>query len=226
MSELLRSVQASINAAAHSASMFFAQMADSVRQFTARHHHSSLRSTSVPPTMKTAFMGADPGASGGVALLRGDNVLLFKMPDSEIGLWRMMVTLVEESLARGFNVVALVEKVGGYIPTRPGTKGGIGGGQPGSAMFKFGAAYGMLRMALTAVQIKWADIAPATWQRQIGIDPRGKKEAKHVWKGRLKTKAQELFPSSKVILATADALLLAECCRRVDSTVWQGKHKP
>lgn len=177
-----------------------------------------------PVKSRMAHIGADPGASGGLALLRGEEVLVFKMPDTEFGLWRMIITIMEESRARGYELVALLEKVGGYIPTRPGQKGGIGGGQPGSAMFKFGSAYGALRMALTAAGVKFGDVVPTVWQRQIGIDPRGKKEAKHVWKGRLKEKAQELFPSVKVLLATADALLLAECCRRVDASVWRGKH--
>jgi hypothetical protein len=81
-------------------------------------------------------------------------------------------------------------------------------------MFNFGANYGALRMALTAAGIPFEEVVPGVWQRGLNIPPRKKTEGKTAWKNRLKAKAQQLFPSVKITLATADALLIAEFCRR------------
>ena len=81
-------------------------------------------------------------------------------------------------------------------------------------MFKFGMSYGGLRMALTAAQIPFESATPQNWQKSLGIGKKGKTETRTSFKNRLKAKAQQLFPNLKVTLATSDALLLAEYCRR------------
>jgi hypothetical protein len=105
---------------------------------------------------------------------------------------------------------AVIEKVGGYI----------GKPQPGSAMFKFGMSYGGLRMALIAAGISFLEVTPQQWQKTLGVSTKKKNETKGKFKNRLKALAQQIFPSVKVTLATADALLLAEYARRLRS----GKH--
>jgi hypothetical protein len=86
-------------------------------------------------------------------------------------------------------------------------------------MFTFGQNYGSLRMLLVASKIPFLSVAPVTWQSALGVSPRDKrgedKESDSQFKTRLKTHAKGLFPAlSTLTKATADALLLAEFCRR------------
>lgn len=151
-------------------------------------------------TLKTVptYMGVDPGGSGGVAVICGKEITIKSMPDTEQDVWNWI---------RGFQTVGLfatIEKVGGFI----------GKNQPGSAMFKFGQSYGSLRMALIAASIPFEEVVPQTWQKGLSIPKKTDKESKTQWKNRLKAKAQQLFPKEKITLATADAILIAEYCRR------------
>ena len=160
-----------------------------------------------PPARKdrAVFVGIDPGASGGVAFVSDSGASahsLGGMTMSEV--WGLFAYWLNTPLGdtRPF---AVIEKNTGYVG---------GAGNPGSAMFKFGASHGALLMALTAALIPFEEVTPRKWQRVMGIPPRKGKEAKAVFKRRLKAKAQALFPDLTVMLATADALLLAEYARR------------
>lgn len=148
------------------------------------------------------YIGIDPGASGGlVALLEGDKVSS-PMPKTERGLWEFINEYNPGACHEPF---AVIEKVGGFIQGNP---------SPGSAMFKFGASYGGLRMALTAAGIPFEEVTPQRWQKGMGIPPRKKKETKGQFKNRLKQRACQLFPFGKITLATADAFLIATYCQR------------
>lgn len=153
----------------------------------------------------TEYLGIDPGATGGVCLLRESKVLVLEsMPDSKVDL----LTLVGQCGGSEGTVFCYLEKVSGYI----------GNAHPGSTMFKFGQGYGRVEMALVASGIPFETIPPHKWQKALGVPPRAKgraPESRQQFKGRLKSKAQELFPGVKVTLATCDALLIAEYCRRV-----------
>lgn len=155
--------------------------------------------------MSPIYIGVDPGASGGLAFIRGDEVDLVPMPDTERDVWDSIVDvlLCYQTPPKSF---AMIERVGGYIAGNP---------SPGSSMFKFGRSYGGLRMALVGNDVPFEDATPQKWQKGMGITPRAKTESKTQFKNRLKAKAQLLFPKLNVTLATADALLLAEYCRRV-----------
>jgi hypothetical protein len=145
------------------------------------------------------YIGIDPGKSGGICVMDDKGgIELVKMPSTELDIY--------ESLD-GYNGFAMIEKVQGYI----------GNAHPGTAMFKFGASYGGLRMALIASGIPFDEVSPRTWQKTLGISPRKKTESKGQFKNRIKAKAQQLFPNENVTLATCDALLIAEYCRRATS---------
>ncbi len=145
-----------------------------------------------------AFFGIDPGKSGGLAMIRGRAVIAVPMPATERDVWEWISNASPSDYA-------VIEKVGGFIQGNP---------TPGSAMFSFGAGYGGLRMALVARGVPFEECPPQRWQKAIGIGGRKKGEIKTVWKNRLRAKAQQLFPTLKVTLATADALLIATYCRR------------
>jgi len=68
--------------------------------------------------------------------------------------------------------------------------------------------YGTLKGILTALHIPFELIRPVDWQRALGCMTKGDKNIS-------KTKAQQLFPDIKVTHAKADALLIAEHCRRM-----------
>ena len=94
----------------------------------------------------------------------------------------------------------------------------VGGmpGNGGSAMFNFGKGYGHLQMALLALGIPVEDVTPNKWEKAYQLGSSGK-YSKTEWKNRLKSKAQQLFPSlgKKITLATCDALLICEYGRRL-----------
>ncbi len=145
------------------------------------------------------FIGIDPGVSGGLACLR-HGTYCTAMPKTEKDIWDWFY---QYSTGEAF---AVIEKVGGFIG---------GKGQPGSAMFKFGRNTGILIGCLTAAGIPYEEITPQRWQKALGVSTRKHNESKGQFKNRLKAKAQQLFPDVKIItLATCDALLIAEYCRR------------
>lgn len=153
------------------------------------------------------YLAIDPGKQGGIAFLSGrGDVEAIPMPATESDVWATI------RMYAGYgNCFAMIEKVGGYQ--------GPGSEAPGSSMFNFGWGYGGLRMALIGNGIPFDTPTPQAWQKALSIPPRKKQAKKYIetktqWKNRLKGIAQRLFPHLTVTLATADALLILEYCRR------------
>lgn len=159
------------------------------------------------PGIPRVYLGIDPGASGGIAAIEGKRLVALAMPATEQDIWEAIVRWADYPLIIGAETFAVIERVTGYMPGS--------GGNIGSAMFRFGTSYGLVRMALVAAKIPFEEVSPAVWQRAFGIAPRGS-STKHAHKQKLKAKAQQLFPSGdgQITLYTADAVLLAEYCRR------------
>lgn len=145
------------------------------------------------------YIGIDPGAQGGIAVLSVDGsvVEVAKMPTTPMDLLDFLSKYRDDSFC-------ILERVGG-LP-----------GNGGSAMFNFGNGYGHLQMALLALCIPTSDVTPNKWEKSFQLCSSGK-YGKTEWKNRLKAKAQQLFPSlgRKITLATCDALLIAEYGRRL-----------
>lgn len=167
----------------------------------------------------TAYIGIDPGANGGLAI-RSDQYVEFKtMPktEQEILGWLRCHIGWEEYLSgwRMLECRAHVEEI-------PTAIFGVGK----SSMSKLYGSYMALRMALTSLGIPYTTVKATEWQRALGISPRRKArksrplpigqkpETNAEWKQRLKRKAEELYPELKITLATSDALLILEYCRR------------
>lgn len=171
------------------------------------------------PSSRPYFIGIDPGKQGGLVCLRDKIHSITPMPSSERDVWDWF-SMVTYSCS---SAVAVIERV--HARPRQGV----------SSMFKFGCGYGGLRMALIAAGIPFEDVTPQTWLRDLSISPRKKtktvlgvkpKESDRQWKEQLRAKAQQLFPrlslwkepkSKGKQLAVADALLIAEFCRRRNS---------
>lgn len=151
------------------------------------------------------YFGIDPGQSGGLAALWLNSTQLEAMPATETDVWSWLSHKwgQEQFGSARVSRFAVIEKV----HAMPGN--GV------SSMFKFGMGYGGLRMALIAAQIPFEEVTPQRWQKCLGIPVRKRDESKTDFKNRLRAKAQQLFPGvSGVSLKTADALLIAEYCRR------------
>jgi len=184
------------------------------------------------------YLGVDPGKAGGLAALRvttyqrGAELVgietaptVTRMPSTEVDLWHLLAELAALNDPKVVHRLAIIERVGGYVTGsgRPirckacGTTTWVPG-QPGSYMFRFGASYGALRMALVGRGIPFEDVTPRAWQKLLGISPRAKNEPKTRFKNRLKARAQELFPDlgRQITLSTCDALLLAEYAKRIE----------
>jgi len=145
------------------------------------------------------YMGIDPGKSGGIAVVNGSRKSQsWKMPDTDSGMW----DCIHEACS-GKGVFACLEKVHA-MP-----------GQGVKSMFTFGENFGKMKMALTAAAVSYELVTPQAWQKKLGIPKRNtKSESKPQFKKRLKSVAEGLFPQGDVTMASADALLIAEYCRR------------
>lgn len=165
-------------------------------------------------TDDNVYVGIDPGAGGGIAYLQGSKLVTLKMPDTTMSLWHKITEITALAKGNGAHMFALLEQVGGYTGSGEGEKGG--GAANGSAMFKFGTNYGMCLMALTASWLPYETWTPGKWQKMVHMSSRRPKEKRHEWKRRLKEHAERLFPlpPGTITLATADAVLIAEACRR------------
>lgn len=142
------------------------------------------------------WMGIDPGRSGSVACIEetaaGDVVLCQTLDATERDV---------SEFVRGHSAVtkfAVIEKVGATPQM------GV------CSAFTFGRSFGFLVGLLTAHGIAYELVSPVRWQRELGCLSRGDK---NVTKGA----AQRLFPGVRITHANADAILLAEYCRR-----WKG----
>lgn len=178
--------------------------------------------------MKT-IISCDPGASGGLACFIYGQVRAIKMPETTADVCDFFREVLSETPRN--ETRCFLEKVGGFMG---------GGGQPGSAMFNFGQGYGEIIGILTALQIPFELVTPQRWQKALALGTKEKttklytvtpeeaaEEKKRVtqanarhkteWKNKLKEKAQQLYPSLKVTLATADALLILEYGRRQEN---------
>jgi hypothetical protein len=150
----------------------------------------------------TTIISIDPGASGGIAWGRGTQpVQALPMPATEGDLVILLRTLAADPST----TVAVVEEVGGYV----------GKAQPGSAAFKFGRNYGFALGVLQTLGVRVELVRPQKWQKSLSLGSASSCASKTEWKNRLKSAAQRLFPSLKVTLATADALLIFNYACRV-----------
>lgn len=147
--------------------------------------------------MSTLLLAIDPGASGAIAVKwPGKPILVYPMPD-DADLVECMIGYAATASHEGYDLVAYLEEVGGYI----------GKPQPGSSMFKFGSGYGFIRGVLAANRIKTVLVRPQTWQKGVsGVQSTKGPERKRA----LKEAAARLYPNIKVTLTNADALLIAD----------------
>ena len=142
------------------------------------------------------FLGIDNGASGGIAALNADGTVyaVEKMPATEADLVAHLI-----ALAAGERAFAVLEHAQAF----PGM--GVSG------VFAYGRGYGAVRAALHAARIPFDVVVPRKWQAAMGCLTRGDKNVS-------KRRAQQLFPGATITHFLADALLIAEYCRRIEGS--------
>lgn len=140
------------------------------------------------------IIGIDPGKDGGIAFQSGDGgPASLRMPET-VG------DLVDRLrlLASAGHRLAYVERV--HSSPQMGVV----------SAFTFGRGVGNIEAACQALGISLVWVTPAVWQKAMGCMTKGDKNVS-------KRRAQELFPTLKVTHATADALLIAEYGRRMNT---------
>lgn len=144
------------------------------------------------------FIGADPGGSGGIAVLdeNGSIVEAKPMMETPTDIYDFLSKYTQDS-------TCCIERVHG-MP-----------GMGGASMFTFGKNFGYLQMALICNKIPFEDPTPQKWMKYYQMK-RAKTESKTEWKNRLKAMAQQLHPSHKITLATSDAILIATYCYKIN----------
>jgi len=145
------------------------------------------------------YIGVDPGSSGSICEVSAEGLasIVTKADKSYAHIWDKIFQ------PRFDNSVAVIE----LVHSMPG--------QGVSSTFRFGQSFGMLLAMLTAAGIPYVKVTPAVWCKEFGLKKK-KEESNTDWKNRHKQLAQELFPDVDVTHATADALLIAEYCRRTN----------
>lgn len=174
-----------------------------------------------------AFIGADPGMSGALALwvrsIPFSNVPLLELLDTPtlvvgdekmLDMWTLAAKLAQ--WAKDWDCRAVIEKVHA-IPNYTRTDG-KNQGISSSASFKFGFSAGALQQAFASAGIHFTLVPPATWKAVYGLHG-GKAN-----KSQSRTKATELFPQFaeywKLVKhdGRAEAALLAHHCSRLVET--------
>ncbi len=143
------------------------------------------------------FLGIDIGVNGGLAMIDQNGTVggVWKMPETDYDLLEAL-RVVARVPGGSAELHAMIERVSSS-PVQ-GVK----------QAFTFGGEYRRVKMALTAAHIRYDEVAPKKWQRRLDCLTGGDKKI-------TKARAQQLFPGFQGIThATADALLLAEYCRR------------
>jgi Holliday junction resolvasome RuvABC endonuclease subunit len=139
-----------------------------------------------------AWLGVDPGGSGAIAaVFQQGHPIWIKLDntDGDVSDWL-------HDLASEYRIVGAVLERVGSMP-----------GQGVSSSFKFGASSGFCRGLLVAHRIAFRLVGPVQWQNAMTCRTKGDKNV-------TKTMAQRIWPSIKITHGNADALLIAEFCRR------------
>lgn len=169
---------------------------------TSNAHLLNLRFESDSPTklkftlMERITIGIDPGNAGGVAIL-GTATEIHNMPETYPDIYNLFKDILGKHPED--EALAVLEDVGHGLP-----------GQSSKATAVFARHNGHLEMALYALGIRTIKVTPQKWQKSYSNSlGKSSQYEKREWKNRLKGLAQQMFPSEKVTLKNADALLIA-----------------
>jgi len=157
------------------------------------------------------YAGIDIGITGAIAAIKGEGEIL--------ELWDMPCQIIRggKRLRRQVDCGVLADYIDKLIGHGGATvaieKQGSRPGERATAAHSLGRSYGVIEQALASARIDYRIVTPQTWQHTTGV-------IKGSGKMGSLTRARELYPtcdqlSRKKDHGRADALLIAEYCRRV-----------
>ena len=143
---------------------------------------------------KIEFAGWDPGKSGAGVLLDESGTLRGEIIRGD-ATFHDQVALITKDWDTSMISMLMIEKV--HSMPRDANRGA----------FTFGTHYGFIQGVVCSLDIPHEFVTPQIWQREMGCMSKGDKNI-------TKAAAQRLFPGIKITHRNADALLIAEYCRR------------
>ena len=141
-----------------------------------------------PKIDKFAFIGIDPGVSGGVCIIEGLGYTVCRCPDTVGDMAEVLRPYRERK-----DALVTIESV----HSMPG--------QGVASTFKFGKNFGEWLGILATLKILYNLVTPYKWMKFYGSYPK----EKTLRKTHFKNLAQQRAPLLKVTLSTADAILIA-----------------
>jgi hypothetical protein len=141
--------------------------------------------------MKT-IVACDPGVNGGFAIKTQDGIILLPMPESVPDM---------AQLISGFKVAEShfwIEKLPKFVSSLT----------PAATMATLHENYGICQGLAYAYGYALHRVEPKIWQEPLGLGGKKSCATGPEWKRKLKSKAQELYPSQDVTLKNCDALLI------------------
>lgn len=144
------------------------------------------------------MIAIDPGVNGGIAWLGADGFRAVKMPETDGDI----ISILHDLQAAGAQTVVM------ELPA----KAIFGAGHSSLAVLHRNV--GFIQGVAMSLGFALIMVPPKKWQKAIGFQKRPGEEQR-VWKNRLKEEAQRRFPSVKVTLSNADALLILSAFRRL-----------
>jgi len=157
------------------------------------------------------FMGVDPGVEGGLALVEEDGLSasVYPMPETQEEILLLVKEIAESDVVVLHCYLEKIPLVPEFVMRKKNPN--FRRGQKGTAVLF--ENLGFLKACLSAFGFKVTQVSPVKWQRGMNCLTGGDKKV-------TRARAQQLFPSTrvygKVTNKTADALLMAEYCRRVE----------
>ena len=147
-------------------------------------------------------VGIDPGIGGGMAAIFPSGAITSVNLRDQLEALDWLRALEVQATAEDLRIHAMVELVTGFVR---------GGGNLANTSFKLGVSYGHAIGCFQSLRIAFETVPPANWQRELRVpkadDYAGRKRA-------LKLLARNMFPTVHITDHNADAVLIAEYCRR------------
>ncbi len=148
------------------------------------------------------FIGIDPGVTGGLCVIdeAGRLLHLESCPKTLKGQWEAISRARAVTGEQRSNLMCAIESV--HSMPKQGVR----------SVWTFSGNYHAWLMALVAAEVAYQQISPQRWMKHFGTMPQHSgtmAEQKRKRKHRILHMAEQRYPSTKITLALADAVMLA-----------------
>lgn len=170
-----------------------------------RPMHPSEPPVTLPRDMTRHYIGIDPGANGGIAYTSPDGDKCAPLPDTIKDFTDLIVEILNNQgyfANDAIPTICFMEEPPKFVKAIPG-----------ASVFVMARNFGQMEGVLTAIGVPLKLVRPQAWQKAHNVGIKGERTTT-AWKNKLKAEAQRLYPSCKVTLATADALLILNAAQR------------